>query len=301
MSVSGISSGADMAAQLLVAYSSVFAGGGIFAGQPWHCAVQRFREDTLLPLARSPSVPFCDGCEVGETLAYDHCKTAPIDEAVGRNVSQLVARARAEAANGTIDPIEQLRSRRVLLYRGLEDATYHKGSVQGTANFFGNFTPHTTFVTHVHSGHLLPAIEPYLCFWQEWAGPDNCTYDGAGAALRWIHGEDALAGGRDDDTERLARALRSFDQRPFFPNWDPKLESLPVDADPLLDDYGLVYIPTMCVGGRRHGDGEDGAGDFPCAVHMFLHGCGVDDSWYNRTNFQVHAPTVLDTNSIPVP
>ena len=32
ISVSGLSSGADMAAQLLVAYSSLFAGGGIFAG-----------------------------------------------------------------------------------------------------------------------------------------------------------------------------------------------------------------------------------------------------------------------------
>ena len=267
ISVSGLSSGADMAAQLLVAHSSLFIGGAIFAGQAWHCAIQRFPEDALLPLAASPSVPVCDGCPENKTLTYDHCKKAPIDQAVARNVSLLLAKAKAEAAASTIDPLERLSSQRIFLYRGLEDKTYNKGAVRGTAEFFSHFTPSVQFVTHVHSGHLLPAIEPYLCFWQEWSGPDNCTYDGAGAALRWVHGEAALAGGRDNDTEALSRALRPFDQRRFFP----------AGADPLLDDDGLVYVPSQC-------EGRTG-----CAVHMFLHGCGVDEAWYNRTNFEVYA------------
>ena len=91
VSVSGLSSGADMAAQLLMAYSSLFVGGGVFAGQAWHCAVQRFAEEPLLPVASSPNVPFCDGCPNGTTLSYDHCKKEPIDHVVSGNVSLLVA------------------------------------------------------------------------------------------------------------------------------------------------------------------------------------------------------------------
>ena len=277
LSVSGLSSGADMAAQLLVAYSSLFVGGGIFAGQAWHCAVQRFAEDALLPVATSPNVPFCDGCPNGTTLHYDHCKQTPIDHVVAGNVSLLATRARAEAAAGTIDPLEELATRRVLLYRGLEDATYHKGAVRGTYDLFAKFMPSSSlnFVTDVHSGHLLPAVEPYLCWWQEWSGPDNCTYDGAGAALRWIHGDEALAGGRDNDTARLAQALRPFDQRPFFPAGG---------IDPLLDDHGLFYAPSECTGGPARMVALAN-----CAVHVFLHGCGVDEAWNNQTNFEVYA------------
>ena len=38
ISVSGLSSGADFAAQFQVAYSKTVTGVGVFAGQPFHCA-----------------------------------------------------------------------------------------------------------------------------------------------------------------------------------------------------------------------------------------------------------------------
>ena len=71
VSISGISSGADMAVQMQVAYSESICGVGVFAGQAYHCAVQRFPNDTL---SRKPkdlqSVPYCDGCPKGTTLIY---------------------------------------------------------------------------------------------------------------------------------------------------------------------------------------------------------------------------------------
>merc|ERR1711862_440815 len=60
ISVSGISSGADFAVQLQVAYSSLFVGAGVFAGQAYHCAVHRFPGEELQDL--DPSVPYCDNC-----------------------------------------------------------------------------------------------------------------------------------------------------------------------------------------------------------------------------------------------
>jgi poly(3-hydroxybutyrate) depolymerase len=66
ITVSGISSGADFAVNLHVAHSSVISGVGVFAGQAYHCAVTRFRKDSLRPA--SDDVPVCDGCPAGQTI-----------------------------------------------------------------------------------------------------------------------------------------------------------------------------------------------------------------------------------------
>jgi len=254
-SVSGISSGADFAVQLQVAYSSLFAGVGVFAGQAYHCAVQRFAGDELKP--PDARVPFCDGCPSNTTLPYDHCKTKP---EIADDVSPLVAYARTQEANGAIDALDTLAHRRVFLYRGKSDSTYKAGSVNATANFFRAFVPETSirFERSVDSEHLVPGIDPYLCWWEEWSGPDNCTFDGARAALEWIYGPDALALGRDNDTETLAGQLRPFDQRPYFPG---------DGRDPLLDEEGLLFVPRSC-------ETERG-----CRLHVFLHGCGVSPTY----------------------
>eukprot|EP00729_Bicosta_minor_P028416 gene28416-24868_t len=42
ISISGLSSGADFVVQLQVAHSALIKGVGVFAGQPYHCAVHHF-------------------------------------------------------------------------------------------------------------------------------------------------------------------------------------------------------------------------------------------------------------------
>eukprot|EP00037_Helgoeca_nana_P029548 m.353740 g.353740 ORF g.353740 m.353740 type:complete len:392 (+) comp27996_c0_seq4:1687-2862(+) len=254
VSVSGISSGADMAAQLQVVLSRTFMGVGIFAGQAYHCAVYRFPLDPLK--APNPSVPYCDGCPKGETLTYDHCKNLP-------NITSappLVARATAAAAAGEIDDLATLRTRRAFLYRGKSDTTYNKGSVNATANVFRALMPPESvhFEDRIDSPHLVPGINPYLCWWEEWSGPDNCTYDGARHALEWIYGRDALSRGRDNATESLFPLLKPFDQRPHLPNSPPSY----------LADKGRIFVPPAC----------EPAGS-KCKLHVFLHGCGVSFSY----------------------
>ena len=263
--VSGISSGADLAVQLQVAFSDLIAGAGIFAGQAYHCAVQRFPLDNLTH--PSPSVPWCDGCPTGTSLGYDHCKRNP---EVASNVSLLVEYAKRQAAAGTVAPLDTLATRRVFLYRGTRDHTYNKGAVQATAEFFLAFLPAKSvhFEKEVQSAHLVPTIDKYLCWWEEWQGPDNCTFDGAGHVLRWVHGEQALDGGRENNTapETLySKYMRDFDQTLYFPGASSNTSG---GSSTLMASSGKVFVPPACV--------EPGAS---CRAHFFFHGCDVVDTF----------------------
>jgi hypothetical protein len=157
VSISGISSGADFAAQFHTAFSSKVMGVCIFAGQAPHCAVQLFPTETP-EQGSSISVPYCDGCPNGTSIGYDHCKKHP--EII--NVPILCKRAAQQAASGAIDPLHYLQdpSQRVYLYRGTHDTTYNKGAVNGTANFYralmnpGTVSTQLYFETDIDSGHL---------------------------------------------------------------------------------------------------------------------------------------------------
>jgi poly(3-hydroxybutyrate) depolymerase len=270
VSVSGVSSGADMAVQLQVAFSATFAGAGIFAGQAGGCAVTRFPGDTLVPRNGSAGakVPVCEGCPVGRTLTYDHCKRHP--EVV--QVPTLVARARAHAAAGRIDALASLAGRRVLLYRGTNDTCYNTGAVNATAQFLlgaGVAARDLVFVRNVSSPHLLPTTERPLCDWEEWPA---CDFDGAGAALRWIYeaapGAPPLAP-RAADTRATWQHLAPFDQTPFFGDG-------PFAG---FGPNGTAFVPPACrrdasaTGGHGGGSGDDA--DAGCRLHVFLHGCGA--------------------------
>jgi len=255
ISVSGISSGADFAVQLQVAYSSLFAGVGVFAGQAYHCATHRFPQD-VLQISNS-SVPYCDDCPAGKTLMQDHCKIHP---EWSSNVSSLIMYTNKQAAAETIDALGNLLQRRIFLYRGKSDQVFPEAAVKATADFFSELLPEgaVSFDDRIDSPHLLPGINPHLCWWEEWPGPDNCTYDGARHALEWIYGKQALSNGRDNDTENLAQWLIPFNQTNYFP----------LDGrDPLLDDEGLIFVPPSC---------NSYAERVPCKLHVFLHGCDVE-------------------------
>ncbi len=115
ISCSGISSGADFALQFQVAFrylngfdlilkltifSDLLMGVGVYAGEPYHCAVTRFtfvhawkclrsfRNDELQHCQDQPASQLgpgctsnyaapCEGCPPNTTLIYDHCKIHP--------------------------------------------------------------------------------------------------------------------------------------------------------------------------------------------------------------------------------
>lgn len=226
ISISGLSSGADFVVQFQVAFSGTVKGVGVFAGQPYHCAVTMFKGDPLVspcfgthhynasqPLARgctgdhpSPDVPYCDNCPPGgRTLLYDHCKRYPklVD------VEQLLAYAREQARAGTIDPLGGLKGVPVYLYRGTKDACYLKGSVALSQTFFDKLGASVLFNRTTPSAHSWPT--------RGYGTPcgggviEDCDYDGPGAALQHIYGGDLKPPAPTRNS-----SLLEFDQQPFM-------------------------------------------------------------------------------------
>jgi len=241
ISISGLSSGADFAAQFQVAFSRTIMGCGIFAGQPFHCAVQRFLGEPSVP--PSADVPFCDGCPANRTVVYDHCKVTP--DYV--NVSVLAAAARRYSRQGHIDDVAHLRRARIYTFCGTRD-TGHFGATEKARDFFLQFVNASQVATSfdVDAGHCWPqskGIAP--C-----GGPlpdQNCGYDGPAALLTHLYGTLAPPA-----ASIVHSSLLTFDQTPF--DGEERLGR--------LNDRGLVYVPEACVTQR-------------CRLHVSMHGCGI--------------------------
>ena len=270
-SLSGISSGADLAPMLHVIFSERFLGSGAFAGQAFGCAVTRFSAEPQFLCAQQPAgakgpgcvgldscggpTP-CVGCDnASATVAYDHCKKTP--EII--EVSRLQAWAAAAAAADRIAPLENLRDARVYTYRGTLDSVYLPGSVNATGAFFAPFVDdpagQVVFVSSVPSQHSQPSVDPHVprdtCGKSSVGGVQNCGYDGVGAMLQHFYSGTLIAppDGASLDPSRLL----AFDQDAYG------------DAAKQfggLASTGYVYVPRQCTAASA------------CRVHVALHGCG---------------------------
>ena len=269
-SVSGISSGADLAPMLHVAFSDAVFGSGVFAGQAYGCAVTAFageprqacaaqpagaRGPGCVGLASTGAAP-CVGCggPAGTTVGYDHCKKTPgvID------VAALRGGAAAAAAAGTVAPLANLRAARVYAYRGTKDTVYLPGCVNATAAFFQPYVADAArqiaFEAGIPSQHSQPSTDPAIprdsCGNYTIGGMQNCGYDGVGAMLQHFY-DGALrappAGARADAARHIP-----FSQDAYG-NASAQFGGLATT--------GFVYIPTRCEAGT-------------CRLHIALHGCG---------------------------
>jgi hypothetical protein len=310
-SVSGISSGADMAAQHAMAFADVWRGVGVFAGQPWHCAVTHWStpppgEGSGEPLytcaeqpvgqegpgcVGMPGFAACDGCPAGLTTGYDHCKKPAEPAGPGYvNITDLSTRLAERAGNGSVAPLEDMAPLQVYLYRGTNDSTYLDGAVNKTQALFAAFSANATcqivFEASIPSGHCMPTIDPWLSpascgVSAPWAPPamENCGYDGAGAALQHIYG-----GGLVPPVTASPNAsnVYAFNQSLYFGDdgrW------------PALASTAFAYLPPACLAGAA------------CLLHVALHGCGMSYlSPSMNTSFVLHAGfgPWADANNIAV-
>eukprot|EP00756_Hemistasia_phaeocysticola_P001144 Hpha_TRINITY_DN10819_c0_g2::TRINITY_DN10819_c0_g2_i1::g.23471::m.23471 len=251
VSISGLSSGADFANQFAVAFSRTISGVGVFAGQPFHCAVTRFPGDTLVPA--NPDVPFCDGCPAGMTVQGDHCKA----NSSIVNTSMLVAAARRMAAAGLIDDVANLASTKVYTYCGTAD-TGHMGATQASRDFFAELVPPQNLLANftLPSGHCWPqatGVTPCRVVLKDFWAVENCAYDGPGAMLQHFYGPLMPPADTIDDASLIV-----FDQQPF---------NAPAGKDQTgLSSFGWLYVPRSCA------DSGDG-GRPQCRLHVSMHGC----------------------------
>ncbi len=210
-SVSGLSSGAYMAAQYQVAFSSTVKGAGIVAGGPYYCAGMLGYSAAAICMGMVPFMP--------------------------PNPGLLLAAAQNFASTAQIDPLSNLQNDRIYVYSGTKDTVVHQQAVDATVSFFkmaGVPDASISYVNTVPSGHAL--ITPKFgnaCSANATPYISHCTvhgqgYDQAGALLKHIYGT------LNPAASTLSGQVIAFNQREF------------ADATTGMAEQAYVYVPASC-------------------------------------------------------
>jgi hypothetical protein len=214
ISVSGFSSGAAMASQLHVAYSSIFMGVGMVAGNPYYCAM-------------------------GDSgRAMSTCKSNP----QSIDVTDLLTQTTTYASSGDIDPTNNMYNDRVFILSGYLDTEVIQGVGMKAEEYYRNYVNVVNIrpVYNLASEYTFPTVDygnacnikgsPYIGF---------CNYNGAYEILNHIYG--GLT--RPSGAISLPGEFYEFDQSEFFPVTPPALSS--------MDTSGYAYVPSRCVTGAN--------------------------------------------------
>ena len=162
--VSGLSSGGFMAAQLHVAYSATFKkGAGIVAGGPFYCA------------------------EGSITNATGRCMASP----AGIPTSSLVTTTNNWASQGIIDPVANLQNSKVYLFSGSIDSTVKTGVMDALRTYYNSFVPaaNVVYKKDIAAEHAM-ITDDYGSACSTKGSPyiNNCNFDLAGAMLAHFYG-----------------------------------------------------------------------------------------------------------------
>ena len=162
--VSGISSGGYMAAQLHVAYSATFKkGAGIVAGGPYYCAEGSVFE------------------------AISRCMSSPDNIPT----SKLVSTTHSWASAGQIDPVFNLQVSRVYLFSGTLDSTVKPGVMNALQTYYNNFVPaaNVVYKKDLAAEHAM-ITDDYGAACSTPGSPfiNDCNFDLAGAMLQHLYG-----------------------------------------------------------------------------------------------------------------
>ncbi len=163
VTVSGISSGGQMATQLHIAYSDLFSGAGIISSGPFGCA------DGSLATAMARCMGKTDG---------------PLP------VADLADSIRNAAAEDLIADPENLANDPVWLFHGTLDTTVGADVSDATAALYAEFVPagQITYVNDVAAGHNFPTRgHGGECTALKAPFVGNCDYDAAGTILQHLY------------------------------------------------------------------------------------------------------------------
>jgi poly(3-hydroxybutyrate) depolymerase len=215
-SVSGISSGGFMAAQIATAYSSRFVGVGIIAAGPFYCAGSTGTTDFL-------------------TNAMSFCMS-PVSTSVAANGREAFRLATGFAATGRIDPVDGLKRQRVYIFSGANDKTVKTRVVNETAAFYaaaGVPPAQIRYDRNPDAGHSIVTANPDDLPCDAEAPPyiNNCGFYQSHVLLRHIYpGLTAPPA-----TGALHGRLLRFDQSEFLKG-----------TRTAMDASAWVYIPASC-------------------------------------------------------
>jgi poly(3-hydroxybutyrate) depolymerase len=213
ISVSGISSGGYMAAQMHFAYSkTIRKGAGIIAGGPVYCS--------------QGSVFIATGPCMADTGS--------------RDLSYLISVIDTWSGNGYIDPTSNLANSKVYLFSGTIDSTVKQPVMNDLDTMYKHYISSANIVykNNIAAEHSLPTDyygnacsvngNPYI---------NNCNFDTAGEILKWIYG--SL---NQKNVGTLGGSFVNFNQKAFWGNADPTNHGMAND--------GWAYVPANCAAGQ---------------------------------------------------
>jgi poly(3-hydroxybutyrate) depolymerase len=215
-SVSGISSGGYMAAQLATAYSSRFMGVGVIAAGPYYCS-GTFPKLSLLENATTTCM-------------------SPSIAAVAADAEVSWKNASSFAADKLIDPVGNLAGQGVYIFSGSNDHTVKTMVVDQVEKYYqlAGVAPQRILYRKNEAGHAIVTSDsddvpcadtdaPYI---------NNCGFVQSHELLRHLYGQDGAAA--NDGVPK--GMLIKFDQREFFKG----------STRSSMNETGFAYVPQDC-------------------------------------------------------
>ena len=212
-SVSGLSSGAFMAAQFQVAYSSTLVGAGLIAGGPFYCA------------GSSSLTPYLFNAQ---TICMNPSSGA------APNVDTLLAQAKIFAQSGLIDDLANLKKEKVYLFSGIADRTVTTAVVDQTAAFYkkaGLPANNIKYIHNIDAGHSIITNNSKDVACATTAAPyiNDCKFIQSHDILNHIY--DNL----NPPAGTLSGKLIKFDQSEFIHSFISS-----------MSDTAYAYVPKSC-------------------------------------------------------
>ena len=213
VSVSGLSSGGYMAAQMHFAYSkTIRKGAGIIAGGPVYCS------------------------QGNVNLAVGPCTA----DTASRNLPYLISVVDGWSGNGYIDPVSNLANSKVYLFSGTIDSTVRQPVMNDLNSMYRNYLAGTsvTYKNTIAAEHAMPTdYYGNQCSVNGTPYVSNCNLDTAGDLLKWLYGS---LNAKNAGT--LGGSFVNFDQSVFWGNFDPTTHGMAND--------GWAYVPANCAAGQ---------------------------------------------------
>ncbi len=254
ITISGLSSGAFMAAQFQLAHAKSVSGVGLVAGGLFGCVESV--DNPLLHIPRAKAVQALKICMEADYLAWG------VPNA--RTIERL---ARRYADKGVIDPVADVSEDRIYIFTGGKDTRVATAILDVAAEFYERLGVPLDQI--LFERDRIEAAHAFVtkgmgkpCDVSETPFIVDCGYDQAHAILSHLLGplSDAIAASENN--------YRVFDQTPF--TTDPDKEG--------IGSEGIVYVPAAC---------RDATG---CRLHVVLHGCSqnrdqIGDAFVRGTGF----------------
>jgi hypothetical protein len=235
-SISGISSGAFMAVQFGLSWSSIVKGVGVIAGGPYYCAKGTAIDGLLGNLGSASS-------------ATGPCMKGPPPE-----LEPLFEKTNEWARGGDIDDPHNVANQRIYIFAGYNDSIVNPKVGHAAYRFYLHYLGSRNngiifYQSAIGAGHSQVTVDyGQPCNKNEGDFIDHCNYDQAGIILQHIYG--SL---KPKNRGALSGKFVAFDQR--------ELTSPASPASYSMAETGYLYIPMSC------------AVQQPCRVHIALHGC----------------------------